>query len=236
MSLLTIVQGVTRLLSIPTPSVVVTSTDPQVQQLYALANEEGQELARDEDQPWQQLLRQQTFVTVAQAEQTDAIPTDFESFIPNSFFNRTTRRELIGPITPQMWQAIQAQPQLNRVFLAYRMRDNAFLITPDPTADETIAYEYITKNWVLSAADVEKDSFTADTDTSVIPERLIQLGLRWRWLSAKGLDYAEAFRTYEYEKQKAKAKSGGSTKLDMTGRNLYNCYGFPNLPLGNFPG
>ena len=51
MSLLTIVQRVCRLVSLPVPTTVVTSTDLVVQQLYALANEEGEELADAYD--WQ---------------------------------------------------------------------------------------------------------------------------------------------------------------------------------------
>lgn len=235
MSLLTIIQGATRLLAIPTPTAVVTSTDPQVQQLLALANEEGQELASDIDQPWDSLILQNTFTTVASEEQPDAVPDDWEAFVPNTFFNRTTRLEVCGPITPQQWQAIQAQPQLNRVFLAFRMRDNAFLITPEPTAGDTIAYEYISKNWVLSASDEAKSEFTADTDTSVLPEKLIRLGVRWRFLAAKNLDYAEAFRTYEMEKAKAKANTIGSSKIDVTGRTAFNTWP-SNVPLGNFPG
>lgn len=235
MSLLSIIQNVARLIAIPVPTAVVASTDPQVQQLLALANEEGQELADDTDQPWDRLILEHTFTTTAAQEQTGAVPTDWEAFIPNTFFNRTTMLEVCGPITPQQWQAIMAQPQLNRVFLAYRMRDSAFLITPEPTAGETIAYEYVTKNWVLSASDERKDSFTADTDTCVFPEKLIRLGVRWRFLKAKGLDYAEDFRTYETEKAKAKAKTIGSTKLDVTGRTAYNT-GPMNVPLGNWPG
>lgn len=232
MSLLTLIQTTANLLGIPSPSSVVGSTDVQVLQLLALANEEGDELARSHS--WQALKRQQTFTTVAQAAQTDAVPDDMDSFIPNSFFNRTTQRELIGPITPQQWQAIEAQPQLNRVFLAYRMRDNAFLVTPTPTAGDEVAFEYMTRNWALSAADEEKEEFTADTDTTVLPERLFRLGIRWRFRKTKGLDYSEDFRTYETEVQKAMAKDGSSTKLDFTGKNTYNV--FTNIPVGNFPG
>jgi hypothetical protein len=123
----------------------VNSTDAQVQQLYALANEEGDELSGTYD--WQVMRRQHLFNTVASAVQSSAIPSDLDHFIANSFFNRTTMRYIYGPITPQEWQAIQAQPQLNRVFLAFIERDGQFLVTPTPSAGQQIAYEYITTNW-----------------------------------------------------------------------------------------
>ena len=231
MSLLSLVQRACDLLSIPRPVSVVSSQDQQVRQLYALANEEGDELARDND--WQALRVQQTFTTDAQAEQTTAIPTDLDRFVNNSFFNRSQMRPLIGPITPQQWQAILAQPQLNRVFLAFIERQGQFLVTPTPTAGETIAYEYFTKNWAKSATEVPQDSFQADDDGTYLNERLITLGIRWRFLQAKGLDYAESMRTYEIEKQKLKARDGANGILSAGGGNDWL---LANLPVGNFPG
>jgi hypothetical protein len=233
MSLLTIVQQSCRLLSLPIPDEVVTSQDTQVQQLYALANEEGHELSTSFD--WQILTREHTFTTVPDPEQPSAVPSDLQRFIANSFFDRTTRREFIGPITPQVWQAIQAQPQLNRVFLAFRERDNAFLVTPTPSSGDTIAYEYVSKNWAKSIDDEPKDEFTADTDNTYLSERLFVLSLRWKFLSSKGFPYAQAFDSYQRELQKEQAKDGGMTKIDASGRTLFNL--FPNnVPAGNWPG
>lgn len=232
-NLLAIVQTACRLLSLPVPSEVVDSTDAQVQQLYALSNEEGAELATSFD--WQKLTRQREFTTVSDPDQPSAIADDWDRFLSNTFFDRNTRREFLGPITPQAWQAIQAQPQLNRVFLAFRMRDGEFLVTPTPSSADTVAYEYITKNWAKSVSDEPLDQFYADTDTTYLPERLFPLGLRWRFLSAKGFDYSQAFDTYQRELQKEQAKDGGMTKIDASGRTLFNL--FPNnVPAGNFPG
>ncbi len=231
MSLLTIVQNTCDLMSITRPVTVVNSTDQQVRQLYALANEEGQALANAFD--WQIMRREQTFVTVAQADQTAALPDDIDHFINNSFFNRSTRRRLIGPITPQQYQAILAQPQLNRVYLAFIERDGQFLITPEAPAGQTIAYEYQSTNWAKSAGGVPQSSFIADTDETYLPEYLIKLGLRWRWQSAKGLDYAETMSTYEREKQRLTARDGGNTILNTTGSDTFI---LSNLPEGNYPG
>ena len=232
MSLLSLVQRAADLIAIPRPAVVVSSTDQQVRQLFALANEEGASLAARYD--WQALTRQHTFTTTSDAAQTDAVPDDWDRFVDNSFFNRSTRRGLIGPITPQVWQAIQAQPQLNRVYLAWRERDNEFLITPSPDPDETIAYEYVSTNWARGADGTAKSEFTADDDTTYLSERLIWLGLRWRFLKAKGLEYGEDMETYEREVQKAAARDGGAAQLNITGRDSYILS--PNIPEGQFPG
>lgn len=234
MSLLTVIQKSCRLLSIPVPLEVVNSTDTQVQQLYELANEEGNELAGAAD--WQVMRKQHTFTTVATPAQTSAIPTDWDRFIANSFFNRSQMRSVIGPITPQQWQAIQAQPQLNRVFLAFIERDNQFLVTPTPAAGETIAYEYVTKNWVYSddVVPVARSDYEADTDTSYLDEKLIVLGVRWRFLKSKGLEFGEDFRTYQTERNQKMARDGGNGMITTTGDNQFLLS--PNLPIGSFPG
>lgn len=231
MTLLTIVQRTCDLLSLPRPTVVATSTDQQVRQLYAIANEEGADLASSFQ--WQALTRQYTFTTTATPEQTGAVPSDWDRFLSNSFFNRTTLRQMFGPITPQRWQAIQVYPQFAGIYLAFRQRDNAFLITPTPPADQEIAYEYTTKNWAVSDTGTEKLEFTADTDTTVLDERLFPLGIRWRWKAAKGFPYAEDLKTYEMQKRQTQARDGGATAINTGGDPYYNWRA--NVPEGNFP-
>ena len=230
-NLLSIVQRACRLLSIPVPTEVVNSTDTQVQQLYALANEEGDELAGTYD--WQVMRRQHLFDTVASAVQSSAVPSDFDHFIANSFFNRTTMRMIYGPITPQEWQAIQAQPQLNRVFLAFVERDGQFLVTPTPPAGQEIAYEYITKYWAKSDEGVPQAEFLADTDETYLDDKLFPLGLRWRFLKSKGLDYAEDFRTYQGERNQRMARDGGNGVIDTAGGAYYGWA--TNIQEGGFP-
>lgn len=231
MSLLTVVQNVCRATAQPVPLTVTGSTDVTVQQMFALANEEGDELARSFD--WQIMRAQWTLTTTATTVQAGWLPDDIDHFIFGTQFDRSTMRRVLGPITPQMWQAIQAQPQLNRVFLAWIQRGGEVLVTPTPSAGDTIAYEYISKNWCENAIGVPQDRYILDTDVALIPERIIQLGVRWRFLSAKGLDYSEAFRTYEYQKQIAQARDGGNDVINAAGTVGY----WPsNVSLGNWPG
>jgi hypothetical protein len=88
-----------------------------------------------------------------------------------------------------------------------------------------IAYEYFSVNWAVGIDTISKAEFTADTDTTVLPERIFQLGLRWRFRKSKNLDYAEDFRTYETEVQKLMARDDAPGTIDITGRQLYSQYG-----------
>lgn len=234
MTLLTLVQETADLLSIPRPATVVGSTDTQTRQLFALANEEGRASAKSYD--WQALTREWVWTTNSGFDQTGAIPDDLDRFYSNSFYNRTTIRPMLGPITPQTWQAIKAYPQINSVYLSFRIRNDIYLVTPQGEDGDTAAYEYITLNWCVAANGDGKPAFTNDSDTTVLPEWLFTLGLRWRFRKSKNLDYAEDFRTYQSELQQLQARDGGNGNLDITGKNLYNPYGLPNIPVGSFPG
>jgi hypothetical protein len=212
MSLLTIIQAVTRRVGIPTPSVVATSTDAQILQLFALANEQGHELARAAQ--WQALNAEATFITTATVEQTNTpVPEDLDRFIQNTFYNRTQARPMIGPLSPQEWQAIVAFPVFARIYLGFRQRDGAFLVQPIPAAGETIAYEYMSSYWAKSSADQPKAEFTSDDDGTYLDEQLMIQGLRWRWKQAKGLDYSEDFVTYQRNLSESIAQDGGMTAV-----------------------
>ena len=230
MSLLTIVQTVCAELALAQPAAVATSTDRQVQQLMALANRAGLMLARD--YPWQALREEQDFVTVAAVAQPAALPADFDRFITGTFYNRSTRRMVQGPLTPAQWQWIQAQPVYSTVYLAYNERRGSFMFAPEPPAGQTIAYEYVSLNWAKSAAGAGQPAFIADTDTSYLDETLIQLGLKWRFLQSKNLDYAEAMSDYEREIEKAKARDGGAAII-MAAPQEYDPSRV-NLPDGSF--
>lgn len=233
MTMLSIIQDVADRMGIPRPASVISSNDTQVRQLLALLNEEGCELSKRGD--WQSLTTEWTFQTTAATLQDDtALPDDLGRFIADSFFNRTQVRKLIGPITPQEFQRIQAQPVYNKVYLAFRERLGKFLISPPPPADNLIAYEYISKNWAKSSAGVAKAKFTADDDTSYLPEDLLKFGLRWRWKQAKGLPYGEDMTTYERAASKALANDGGARALNMVGDEIPYALWGANVPEGGY--
>lgn len=231
MTLLTVIRKTARRIGITAPNAVVSSADAQVQQLFELANEEGVSLAKRAS--WQALQEEWTFLTVAGEVQSNVpIPADLQRFLPDTFFNRTTQRRIDGPITPQVWQAIKARPVFGRVYLAFREREGNFLVTPEPPAGETIAYEYVSKNWVMSSAGQGKAEYTSDDDASYLDEELIIQGLRWRWKQAKGLPYAEDMETYERNVQKAIGEDGGAASLSVSGEATFSWR--PNIPEGNF--
>lgn len=217
MTLLTIVQQAGARLGIPPVSSVLTNSDDRVRQMGALATTEGRELCAIEGISWQQLVKEQTFAATATEEQAGVIPADYLYMVNETAFNRTRVRRLLGPLTPEEWQAEKA---LSTSVLrdAYRIRGDAFLVTPIPAAGDVFAFEYVSSNWVVATGETAatKDAFTADSDGTVFDDELLRLGVEWRFLQALGLDYAEQFRTYERRLANLAARNGSRRTLDLS--------------------
>ncbi|MDP3938405.1 MAG: hypothetical protein Q8R92_09735 [Deltaproteobacteria bacterium] len=194
MTLLTVCQDASVDLSLPVPDAVISDTDPAVRLLLRTAQEEGRSLAGRHT--WQALTTEHTFTTVAAAEQTSSIPSDFDRLIIETMFNRDRNRRVWGPIDSNEWQAYQAS-LVTRVDPAFRIRGDTILITPTPDASETVAYEYVSKNWCESSGGTGQAAWAADTDTAKLNESAMTLGVVWRWRKAKGLDFSAAERDYE---------------------------------------
>lgn len=210
MSLLTMIQGACDRLSLSRPSSVIAATDLHTRQLLGLAQQEGKELVKRHT--WQKLTKEKTFSSTAAAAQTGAIPSDFDHFIDNTFFNRTAKRHLEGPLNPQEWQFAQAVTATT-VIESFRQRGDDILITPTPSTGTTYAYEYVSNQWCESSGGADQSVWTADTDVGLLPEELMTLGVIWRFRQAKGLDYSEQFRTYELQLAQIMARDGGKPTL-----------------------
>jgi hypothetical protein len=229
MSLLTVIQTACDRLSLTRPVAVASSTDKLVRQLFSIVNEAGEALSKRGDPGFQSLQAEWTFVTSATAEQTNTpLPEDLRRFVPGSFFNRTTAREIVGPLTPRDWQRNQAQGPISAVYLGFRERSGDFLMSPTPAAGETIAYEYISKYWAKSATGVAKPAFVVDEDETYLDEELLVLEIKWRWKHAKGLDYGEDMATAEREIALALGGDGGAGLLSIS--SGADPYGAVNIP------
>ena len=204
MALLDMVQSAARRVGIPVPNVVATATDATVLLLLELAQEEGRQLARFGD--WRVLRKEKTFTTVAAETQTDTpIPTDFAGFIDETFWNRSRREMLWGPATAQEWQSWKAQNSFP-IYGTYYLRGTSLLMNPTPTAGETCAYEYRSSYWCQSSGGTAQEYWQADTDTGILSEYLMALGLVWRFKQSRGMEWQPDFAKYEFEVNQALAK------------------------------
>lgn len=225
MSLLTIIANACSEVGVPTPSSIIGNSDQNVVQMFALLNREGRYLARAYE--WRVLRAESSFTTLAAAQQvadmtsfTDsasASVTDWDRFVAETMFDRTENRQLLGPVTPPEWQFEKATIAVG-VQRRYYMRGKALFFTPTPPAGNSIYFEYVKKNWCQSSGLVGKQAFSIDSDTGILDEDLLTQAVVWRYLKAKGFDYAEEFRRYEHLISTLTSAQSPSPRLSVTPR------------------
>lgn len=218
MTLLTTVQNFSRRTGLAVPTTVYGSSDPQVLQVLAILEEEGNDLSGRGR--WQELTREATHTTLAQEDQgaIDTIAaTGFRYILPNTFWDRTESLPVLTA-NEQEWQGIKG---FNVTGPRYRtrLRGGKLLSNPSPPAGNTWAFEYVSWHWIVdTGGSTYKQYFTADDDEILLPEPVILQGLRWRWKKEKGLDYEEDFNTYEAMVKDAIGREGIQRTLMMDER------------------
>lgn len=174
-----------------------------------LANEAAVEIAKAHD--WQALTKLATLTGDATTI-AFPLPTDYDRMlIKSQVHSKAFRTAMFTPArdldnwlylndflvtgTPGNWVILGAQMQ----------------IFPAMSAAETARFYYIT-NQIVSGA---QKGFTADGDTFVLPERLLTLGLIWRWRSQKKLEYAEDMSNYEIALSEEISRDKGSRVITV---------------------
>jgi hypothetical protein len=212
-------------------SIVGNINNPQAVSYFGLAKEELKDIRTFHE--WEQLRKEHTFITTATEAQTDGLASDIDRVVPNTFWNRTERNQIHGPINPREWQRIQAtitNPTLDQ----FTIRDGVMYVTPTPDAGETWAYEYLSKNLVEDEEGNEKETFTLDTDIPKLDCEIIIRGLIWRYRNSKGLSYAQQYQDWRtYLLQTISQQKGGNENLNLLdnrgGRGIYIDEGAWNL-------
>lgn len=231
MTCLTLIQSVCLRVGLDSPNAAVGSSDRNIKQIVALSNEAGQECARR--YPWQALLAVGTFPTLA-AELQGAIQTiapGLDNIINDTIWNRTLRRPLYGPRTPQAWEQQEAMA-INGPWSGYRLIGGNLMMYPIPTAGQSCYFEFNSKNWVTTGA-TTSDTWLLDADTPKLDNNMLVLDTIWRFKAAKGLDYAEDFNKAERLIMDLMAKDGGKDILNL-GNTRYDILPGVVIPAGSW--
>jgi len=244
-SVLQMVQRCTARMALPQPATVYNATDPQTQQFGEFINEMLTEYMKWPDTYWTPLLREWNFTTLAaDAQPSNAVPTDLDRFVDNSMWDRTLTRPVVGPISPQIWEAWKARPVLTSVVFGYTMRGYVMYTAPNPPAGDAVYYQYITNLAVFplgvstnagAMVNSTQQYFQNDTDTCVFDTEIMIKGIRWAFLRAKGLSYEQEYQQWIEAVQMEASRSGGMPRITMAGS--YNDWLVgPYVPQFNFPG
>lgn len=86
----------------------------------------------------------------------------------------------------------------------------AVQIFPAMPVSDTARFYYVSNAYAAKVDGTPQTAFLADTDTFALDERLLRLGIIWRWRADKRLEYAEDLKNFEIAKNAAMGKDKGS--------------------------
>jgi hypothetical protein len=201
-----------------------TDTDSNVKQMCWLLKSLGKKLIHSRmGAPWSYLRREHLFTTVAGQSQY-CLPLDYHSMIDQTWWNRTNRLPMGGPVSAQEWQYLKGR-LVGIVFnVLFRPMERSLVLYPTGTAAPggfEIVFEYCSSWWVSTAAapnTLASDAPTASTDYVWFDPLLLVAGLKLDFLKAKGFDTTSTQQDFNMILEAAKGADAPSPILNATRR------------------
>ena len=154
-----------------------------------------------------------------------AFPADYDHATNATFWDRQNRWQMLGPLTAQEWQVLKSGIAPTGPRRRFRVQGNQFLLDPPPTSNGVLVYEYTSSGFcaptgtaISPQAAAFQSSWLKDSDIGVLSEDLMTLGIKWRWLRAKGFAYDEEFRTYTDTRERMASRDGGGARALILNR------------------
>lgn len=195
MSVLTLINDVTRLLFSESTTSVLTSEDTNVIKLSSLLLIEGDELSKSHG--WRK-LKQRDSIAGDGVSSNFAIPEDFTRFAPGEVMWEVGGVwQTLKHVSDEEMLALQSD-SVSILRPVWRFYGDDIQFYPTLPAGQVLNYEYRSEYWVTdSSGTTGKPRPTADSDLFRLPENLLKLGLIWRFRQDRGLNYDEDFRSYQ---------------------------------------
>jgi hypothetical protein len=137
---------------------------------------------------------------------------------------------MLGPESAQQWEWLLSGYISTGPRIRWRLLGKYFQIWPGTNAGELLGFEYRSAAWAYNPQGVPKNSFTADNDTCIYPDRVIVLGTKLKYFEAKGFDTTALYRDYLAELETAVAQDTAAANLSFAPRPGTVLIGYDNIP------
>jgi len=213
MSILDVAKYVAPRIGLDVPTQFMASTDREMVELQELARDTATMIAQGTQ--WQKLSGLATITGDGVTEDWD-LPEDFD-WMPdgNQIWSTRIQTPLTKVMTQDEWleKLIRLNSSVLNEWIIYGGQLHIRLAL---ASAEIAKYFYQSNNYVLSGS-TPQANFTADTETFRLDERLLKLGMIWRWKADKGVPYGEHLEDYETLKAQLIARDRGGTMLRVGG-------------------
>lgn len=200
MTILSVVQNVALAVGIEYPDSVFSSDDRTMLEMQRVVNDVAIRI-RDIEFDWQALQAISTTTGNAADEAFD-LPTDYfrMTLVGNLWSSRWSWGINKVPSIDE-WLEMQAVPYVS-VSGDWIIYGDQLHVLPVMASGETARFTYIRNTIVRQSGGALATSFTADTDSFVLNERLLELGVIWQWKARKGVpaeDHEENYNRALYD-------------------------------------
>jgi hypothetical protein len=158
------------------------------------------------------------------------LPPDFETITDNTHWDKTKHWQMLGPEDAQQWQWLKSGYISTGPRIRWRILGGQFQIWPPYNTQEYLGFEYRSKGWVRSAAGAVKNSFTVDTDTTVLDDTVLVLATKLKYFQIKSFDTTALQQDYMRYLSVAKANDKGSATLSFAPYPSKVLIGYANIP------
>lgn len=171
-----------------------------------------------------------TAASITFAKVKYALPSDYDAIVPRTHWDKSKRWEMLGPESPQQWEWLLSGYISTGPRIRWRLYGDYFQIWPPTTTAEYLGFEYRSKGWALSSSGIVKNSFTADDDTCIYPDRVMVLFTKLKYFEAKGFDTTALYRDFMMELETVKAQDMSAATLSFAPRPGTVLIGYDNIP------
>ena len=158
------------------------------------------------------------------------LPADYNSTVNRTHWDKSKRWEMLGPESPQQWEWLLSGYISTGPRIRWRLLGKYFQIWPGMNAGELLGFEYRSRAWAEAADGTPKNSFTADSDTCIYPDRLMVLSTKLKYFEAKGFDTTALYRDYLMEFETAVGQDTAAANLSFAPRPGTVLIGYDNIP------
>jgi hypothetical protein len=162
------------------------------------------------------------------------LPFDFESITDRTQWDKTKHWEALGPEDAQQWQWLKSGYISTGPRIRWRILDNQYQVWPPMNTQEYLGWEYKSRGWVRGSDSAVKTSFTADSDTTVLDDRIVVLGTKLKYWAIKGFDTTALMQEYQRYLSVAKANDKGAPNLSFAPYPSKVLIGYANIPDTNY--
>lgn len=183
-------------------------------------------------------LHREFSLTTAGSASSYALPADYAEMVDDTLWNRPGLLPLYGPVSAQTEQAMKARNAASTISTPFRVLGNRITFPVVPADGLTFYGVYVSRYWVQTLASgtgPDADHVTARTDYVLFDPELMVLGLKLRFLTAKGFDTSIAASDYRFRLDHVRGIVSGGGVLSLDGRGYEERFlDGHNLPVTNW--